>query len=474
MIKRTLISVLLLLPVLSAASETAKIVKMYSTGGRDSFVGLRDDGTITAWGDEHFGGRIPQSVLDGLNGHTIKEIYPNACSFALLTEDGMVMTWGGSDCGGDSQEVAGKLSSDVVAVVANKEIPYVYSSSGSFAALKKDGSVVTWGLGSSGGDPGKVASQLESGVNKIFSGRNSFAALKNDGSVVTWGWAHSFHFYKTPYGGKGDVSLLLRSGVKNIFSSDDSFIALKDNGQLIGWGGSGAGNDVIQISHNIQYSKNKVIDIICNSGACVALKDNGSALVWGEEEYGGTPKPSIINQLRSGVVKIVGGHVGAFAVLKSDGTVVTWGGNVLEDGIPSEYVLNSYNLLLPAKNVQVNLPEVRVTDILTNGGAFVALRENGSVVSWGLRDSGADNAAMTAAIGTNRVQEVIPSLTAFAALKTDGSVVTWGDANYGGDSNDVSSQLESDVIEVIGSSSYFSALKNDGTTVTWGGWRSSN
>ena len=63
-----------------------------------------------------------------------------------------------------------------------------------FAALKADGSVVTWGRGRDsifgyvyGGDSSSVASELSSGVSNIYSTNNAFAALKADGSVVTWG-----------------------------------------------------------------------------------------------------------------------------------------------------------------------------------------------------------------------------------------------------------------------------------------------
>ena len=43
--------------------------------------------------------------------------------------------------------------------------------------------VVTWG--GSGGDSSSVASQLSSDT-KIYSNYTAFAALKDDGSVVTW------------------------------------------------------------------------------------------------------------------------------------------------------------------------------------------------------------------------------------------------------------------------------------------------
>ena len=56
-----------------------------------------------------------------------------------------------------------------------------------FAALKEDGSVVTWGYLYSGGDSRSVSAELQSGVTQIFSTSAAFAALKEDGSVVTWG-----------------------------------------------------------------------------------------------------------------------------------------------------------------------------------------------------------------------------------------------------------------------------------------------
>ena len=57
-----------------------------------------------------------------------------------------------------------------------------------FAALKFNGSVVTWGYTLYGGSPSSaVLANLTSGVKRIFSTDYAFAALKNNGSVVTWG-----------------------------------------------------------------------------------------------------------------------------------------------------------------------------------------------------------------------------------------------------------------------------------------------
>ena len=82
----------------------------------------------------------------------------------------------------DIRRISPSLSSGVVDI---------FSTGSAFAALKDDGSVVTWGHYSKGGDSSAVASSLSSGVVHIFGGKDAFAALKDDGSVITWGSYYS-------------------------------------------------------------------------------------------------------------------------------------------------------------------------------------------------------------------------------------------------------------------------------------------
>jgi Ca2+-binding RTX toxin-like protein len=65
-----------------------------------------------------------------------------------------------------------------------------YRNYGAFAAIKDDGSVVTWGYASYGGDSTAVATALNGSnnvqdVKQIYSSNYAFAALRADGSVVT-------------------------------------------------------------------------------------------------------------------------------------------------------------------------------------------------------------------------------------------------------------------------------------------------
>ena len=82
------------------------------------------------------------------------------------------------DAGGDSGNVKEELTSGV---------QHIYSTDHASAAVKADGSLVTWGHASYDGDSEQVKEELTSEVQHIYSHRTAFAAVKTDGSVVTWG-----------------------------------------------------------------------------------------------------------------------------------------------------------------------------------------------------------------------------------------------------------------------------------------------
>jgi flagellin len=78
--------------------------------------------------------------------------------------------------GGNSSAVAAQLTGGVQAI---------YSNQWAFAALKADGSVVTWGNSSYGGNSSAVAAQLSSGVQSLASPLNEEQATT--GSTVAGG-----------------------------------------------------------------------------------------------------------------------------------------------------------------------------------------------------------------------------------------------------------------------------------------------
>ncbi|CAE7601919.1 SYT4 [Symbiodinium sp. CCMP2592] len=102
----------------------------------------------------------------------------------------------------------------------------VYSTYYAFAALKTDGTVVTWGDGEYGGNSSDVAAQLTN-VEALYSTAIGFAARKPDGTVVLWGYTHY------------QQDMVISSGelvnVIDIFSSQGGFAAVRADGSIVSW-----------------------------------------------------------------------------------------------------------------------------------------------------------------------------------------------------------------------------------------------
>ena len=67
-----------------------------------------------------------------------------------------------------------------------QNVQVIQATSGAFAAVLGDGSVVTWGDAGLGADSAAVRDQLKN-VQQIASTPGSFAAVLGDGTVVVWG-----------------------------------------------------------------------------------------------------------------------------------------------------------------------------------------------------------------------------------------------------------------------------------------------
>ncbi|RYZ41113.1 MAG: hypothetical protein EOO71_13380, partial [Myxococcaceae bacterium] len=132
---------------------------------------------------------------------------------AALRDDGTVVTWGGG--AGHPALLPAELGARLTGVRT------LCSTAMAFAALKHDGSVVVWGDAAFGGVPSEeAAARLTHGVTKVTSNRSAFAALMDDGSVVTWGKAASG-------GDSHAVAGKLTSGVERIQGCWNFFIAFK-------------------------------------------------------------------------------------------------------------------------------------------------------------------------------------------------------------------------------------------------------
>ena len=419
-------------------------------GNLYSYSVINKDGKVISWGNQNQGG---DNSLVSSDLNNVSEIFSNSVAFAALKEDGSVITWGLDEAGGDSSLVADSISSDVI---------NIYSSEVSFLAVKKDGSIVTWGLNDGGGDSSEI--DVSAGIQQIISASTSYAILLKDGSVVTWGQPSLL----VDFDNGNDIPIdpkKSQNDIKQIVSSNYAFAALKNDGSVFTWGGEKTGGNNSSVSEKL----NSGVVLIHSTGSnFAALKEDGTFLIWDGEDENYEYK---IEESYEDIEKIISSGF-AYSILFKNGSVKSFGdkdlGGDLYDsysGIPGDNDVNS-----------------GVIDVIGSNWGFAALKEDGSVVTWGYNSNRATDGSTNISSG---VIEIYANKGAYAALKENGSVVTWGFNGYGEDSSSVKEFLSFNVREIYSNEESFAALKDagyqplgnfdpsvqnteDGFVVTWG------
>jgi hypothetical protein len=95
--------------------------------------------------------------------------------------------------------------------------------------------------------------------------------------------------------------------------------------------------------------------------------------------------------------------------------------------------------------------------------AFVALRADGSVVTWGASLGGGDSSAVFAQLQSGVLHVVASRLAFFAFKSPNKALVVWGQDDAGGDASAVVPQLSSGVVSVAHTFLAAAAIKEDGT-----------
>jgi hypothetical protein len=307
-------------------------------------------GRVIAVGSKHHGGNVLDDAY--CNGYSlelsagVRAITASSGAFAAIKTDNTLVCWGNKHAGAD-------VASGVFSALAGAEV--VVATMAAFAVLLSDGSVVSWGDRWSGGDSTTVSSQLRD-VHHLTASRSSFVAFKKDSGVVVWGYGK--------YGGDTSaVAAALSSHVTQVAHTFTAMAALKTDGTVVAWGKQAAGGD----ASVVQSDLHDVVSVTGNSRSFAALTSAGGVVTWGSACCGGSIPSEKVTALSSGVASIH--HTDrAFAALKSDGSVVTWG-QAAEGGSPGAAV----EALLTSG----------VHTICANDVAFSAIKTDGKVVAWG-------------------------------------------------------------------------------------------
>jgi len=205
-------------------------------------LGLRSDGTITAWGRNDKG---ECTVPSG----TYRSVAAGADFSLAIRADGSIAAWGNDSDGQVSNVPAGK---NFVAVDAGE----------SFAvALRSDGSIAAWG---NNGWGQVTTAPKGTGFKAVVAGDNHGVALRPDGSLISWGYSAAIK--NTP-----------TSGTFTALSAGGTFcVALRSDGSLAWWGTQTYDYGLSRVPTGTDY-----VAVAAGYLHGIALKRDGSLVGWG-------------------------------------------------------------------------------------------------------------------------------------------------------------------------------------------------
>jgi alpha-tubulin suppressor-like RCC1 family protein len=379
-------------------------------------VALVDDGTVWTWGFNDFGAlgqgtgfqRINPVQVTGLQKLCAACDAPLSISSGgrhtvVLTRDGTV--WGaGANYHGQLGE--GFTTDDRVTPVQAQGIANVTAITAGFdftLALRHDGTVWGWGSNIQGQVAGSDSMmhvsprqvQGLSGITALSSGDGHTLALKSDGTVWTWGSNTDGQLgvdpASTPYRST-PAQVQGLSGVIALSAGADHSVALKGDGTVWTWGfnRNGGLGDGTTTDRFTPAQVQGLSDIIAISGGgyhTVALHRDGTPWAWGWNHHGQLGDGTTVDQPTpvrlqgfSGVTAIAAGMVHTLA-LRVDRTVWAWGNNTAGQlGVGTA---------VPRTVTPTQVTEFPgVTAISANSLQSVALRDDGTVWTWGYNDFG--------------------------------------------------------------------------------------
>jgi alpha-tubulin suppressor-like RCC1 family protein len=258
--------------------------------------------------------------------------------------------------------------------------------------------------------------------------------------VVAWGAGKTVNTNSTNDWGQSIVPAGLTNAVE-VAGGWRHSLAVKSDGTIQGWGDDTFGQ--------IDLSGNHYLAAACGDLFSLALETNGAVAGAGDDLYGQTDVPGNLTN----AVAVACGFYHSLA-LKSDGTLVAWGGTesspdyegTVPNGVSNVVAIAAggyHNLVLKSDGTlfawgenqgfgETNIPAglSNVTAIAAGGWHNLALKSDGTVIAWGLNDFGQTNVPG----GLSNVVAVAAGSWHSLALKSNGTVVAWGE-NTEGDTN---------------------------------------
>ncbi len=204
-----------------------------------------------------------------------------------------------------------------------------------------------------------------------------------------------------------------------------------------------------------QESSEEIVQVLSNNGVHGVIKEDGSLNLWHSRQS--APTILLPDHIRNNNAQVaLSGDYGC--ALKTDGRVFSF------ELYPQHNFPPSWTVPEEAQTKVVQLLGAR----RWSPSAFFALKDNGDVIAWG--DEENDLMILPAEAQSN-VADIKIGYGHAVALKTDGSVVTWGHDSYEGYAESllpVPDFVQSDIVGIAAGYQISLAWKADNSFVVWG------
>ncbi len=281
-----------------------------SLGGSHS-AAIKTDGTLWLWGDGLFGGlgdntSISKSspVQTISSGNNWRSASLGADHSAAIKTDGTLWLWGAAGSGRLGTNDSTSRSSPVQTISGGNNWKGVGLGGTHSAAIKTDGTLWLWGLGSSGQLGDDAAISKSSPVQTISGGNNwrsislgcaHSATIKTDGTLWLWGSGGSGRLGDNTATNKSSPVQTISGGTnwKSVSLGGSHTAAIKTDGTLWIWGLGSSGrlgtNDSTSRSSPIQTISggNNWRSVSLGGSHSAAIKTDGTLWLWGDGFFGG-------------------------------------------------------------------------------------------------------------------------------------------------------------------------------------------
>lgn len=431
---------------------------------------------------------------------------------AAIDNLGRLWAWGSGTNGAIGDGTTVNKSSPVQIGIGNSFKAVAGTKADSFIALATNGTVYTWGLGTSGqiGNNGAltvsspVVLSVTSSWSVIAAGNSHMAAITIDGQLYLWG-ANSL-------GQIGDGTTVAKSVPTKLGTSSWSAVALSDvasfaidtAGRLFSWGGAGgyglgdtlvtARSSPVQIgtdkswtavtaSQGLSYAKatdNAWYSWGANVGHSLGLAYEGVLSGGGTIARFFTTPQKMPKMAREDKFKWFHTSGNATNIVSNNNNLYTAGNNTANQFIGQYAAPSAAAVTTAIYNNPVK--ETYSWTVISTGKTVLSgmgIKSDGSLWAWGansygnLGDLSNQPKSFPIKIGTSSWSVVSAGMYATAGITVDGKLFTWGYSGAG--LGDGSTQRSSPV--QIGTNSWttvsvgeqhMAGIQTDGTLWTWG------